>query len=350
MTNQRKESIEDARQWITKAVVDYPERLGNAICEKFDVTRATSSTWLRRLADEGYIERHGTTRPYYTPGPKKLIFCSYRLPGLDESMVWLKDIEPYLVLSPNIMDIVHHGITEMVNNANDHSSGTKVRVIVEQDADVIRGVVADNGVGIFEKITTSLSLPDRRLALLELSKGKLTTDSSRHTGEGIFFTSRAFDKFLIQANDLSYTHDSDFRYDWLLEQDVAKKGTAVHMKISLKSETTLAKIFAEYSSGPEAFDFSKTVVPVRLARLGNENLISRSQAKRLIQRFEQFRSVILDFDEVPSIGQAFADELFRVFAGSHPEVKLVPAHANTDVQQMIIRVTNQANGNQQSKI
>ncbi len=68
-----------------------------------------------------------------------------------------------------------------------------------------------------------------------------------------------------------------------------------------------------------------------------EDLITRSQAKRLMQRVERFRTVVLDFAGVTSIGQAFADEVFRVFANAHPDVELVPVHAVPQVQQMIRR-------------
>jgi hypothetical protein len=57
----------------------------------------------------------------------------------------------------------------------------------------------------------------------------------------------------------------------------------------------------------------------------------------LVVRFEGFRIVILDFSEVDEIGQAFADEIFRVFQSTHPNVEVVPIHAVPDVQQMINR-------------
>jgi hypothetical protein len=31
------------------------------------------------------------------------------------------------------------------------------------------------------------------------------------------------------------------------------------------------------------------------------------------------------------IGQAFADQIFRVFAAEHPEVQLIPSHANDSI-------------------
>lgn len=46
-------------------------------------------------------------------------------------------------------------------------------------------------------------------------------------------------------------------------------------------------------------------------------LDSRSQAKRLLARVDKFKKVIFDFDDVEPIGQAFADEVFCVFAKQH---------------------------------
>ena len=65
--------------------------------------------------------------------------------------------------------------------------------------------------------------------------------------------------------------------------------------------------------------------------------MSRSQAKRVLNRIEKFKTVVFDFARVETIGQAFADEIFRVFANSHPEIELLPINANPDVQAMISR-------------
>ena len=108
------------------------------------------------------------------------------------------------------------------------------------------------------------------------------------------------------------------------------------MKITSHTARTVSKVFDQFSSG-DGYGFNKTVVPVKLARYGNDQLISRSQAKRLLARVELFRTVIFDFREVPSVGQAFADEIFRVFAQAHKDIDLIPAHANSQVKRMIDR-------------
>jgi hypothetical protein len=79
-------------------------------------------------------------------------------------------------------------------------------------------------------------------------------------------------------------------------------------------------------------------VPLRLAQFGRDDLVSRSQARRVAARFERFQEVFLDFSGIDSIGQPFADEIFRVYATDHPEIKLVAHNANEQVNQMIGRV------------
>ena len=71
--------------------------------------------------------------------------------------------------------------------------------------------------------------------------------------------------------------------------------------------------------------------------LDRDPLISRSQAKRVLARVELFRTVHFDFSRVSSIGQAFSDEIFRVFAHAHPTVELQFANANAAIRRMISR-------------
>lgn len=198
------------------------------------------------------------------------------------------------------------------------------------------------GLAFSARSTRALDLPDERLALLELSKGKFTTDPRKdprnQSGGGVFFTSRMFDSFQIVSGRLVFPHDEEQGKDVLFDfDDMPLAGTAVFMAIHTASARTAKQVFDEYSSGQDDYTFAKTVVPVRRVQVGDENLVSRSQAKRLMQRVDRFRHVVLDFSGVNAIGQAFADEIFRVFAQAHQEVELVPVHAVPEVQQMIRR-------------
>jgi uncharacterized protein (DUF1330 family) len=217
---------------------------------------------------------------------------------------------------------------------------------LERTAADISITVADSGVGIFRKIQTELGLEDPRHVVLELSKGKLTTDPAGHTGEGIFFTARAFDSFAILSGGLFFRRDNPGD-EWLLEtDDVGEKtfATFVILQIGVHSSRRLRAVFDEFAAPEDDYRFSRTIVPVFLAKYGGENLISRSQAKRLLARVDKFREVILDFEGIDTIGQAFADEVFRVYPKQHPHVHLVPVHATKQVLGMILRAMDGVEG------
>lgn len=177
---------------------------------------------------------------------------------------------------------------------------------------------------------------DEQQAALELAKGKLTTDEQRHSGEGIFFTSRMFDVFSIFSRGFAFLHENN---DWIAETEDSENtnGTAVRMKINLESTRTTHGVFDQFASG-EDYGFVRTMVPVKLAKYGDENLVSRSQAKRVLARLERFKIVLLDFKGVTTIGQAFADEVFRVFNLTHPNVQFEVIHANNKINKVIEHV------------
>jgi len=327
---------------VTADAMAHPRDLTRHYASSLGISRVAANRYIQQLEMEGWIARSGpSTRPVFSPGYKRRISRIYALDGLEEHVAWVRDFRPLMSLSPNVENIAGHGFTEMVNNAIDHSGGTEVSIFADQDEDNFSLVVADNGVGIFEKITHELHLPDLRLALFELSKGKLTTDPDKHSGEGVFFTSRMFDVFEISANGLEYRHRDASSNDLLEERKgVFPDGTTVFMRIGLNSTRIASEVYAQFTDAPEDYGFSKTVVPMKLARFGDEQLVSRSQAKRLIARFDRFKVVVLDFDGIHEIGQAFADELFRVYGRAHPEVELLPKNMTEQVERMWLRAVN----------
>ena len=322
---------------ITKDVLEHPRDLGKMLAERFGVTRATTSNVIRRMETEGWVSRSGpSTHPVYSPGFKRRRTVRAALDGnLEEGVLWERDFAQYFSLATNVRGIVQHGFTEMINNAIDHSGGTSVWTQITQDQDTVEVIVSDDGIGIFKKIATALHLPDLRQALFELAKGKFTTDPSKHSGEGVFFTSRMFDEFGIGANGLYFDHEHK-QADVLF--DAAPKslegGTKVTMSIALSSTRTTSEVFLEYMNAPDDYGFTRTVVPMRLAQYEGDQLVSRSQAKRLIARFDRFKTVLLDFAGVPEIGQGFADEIFRVYGRQHPEVNLLPTNMTEQVERM----------------
>ncbi len=334
---------EEIRRFIIENVEKHPADIARKVAEKFGITRQAVSKHLQKLSDEKCLTETGATRNRtYKLAPLVEWRKEYPIVGLQEDVVWRADVLPAIGKVPdNVRGIWQYGFTEMFNNALDHSEGAAIRVRLKKTAATTEIIILDNGIGIFKKIQKALGLLDERHAILELSKGKLTTDPANHSGEGIFFSSRMFDEFDILSGGVFYSHAFGEDQDWILEREKEDEGTMVWMKLHNHTARTQQKIFDQYASG-EDYGFNKTVVPVRLARYGNENLVSRSQAKRLLGRVELFKVVLFDFTGVSEIGQAFADEIFRVFARKHPEIELTPIHANSAVKRMIERAKSGA--------
>jgi anti-sigma regulatory factor (Ser/Thr protein kinase) len=275
-------------------------------------------------------------------------------PALHEDEVWQGYLAPELSdLPDNVKRICQHGLTEMINNVIDHSGASQVVIHLRRSKGKIQLNVLDNGIGVFEKIRTAMGLADFKDASLELYKGKFTTDPTRHSGEGIFFTSRAFDLFALSANGCAWTRIGaeiakpgapefeNFRHDGEgVASVVGLGGTMVRLEIDEKSSRQLKDVFDSASVNPgHDFAFDKTSFPLAAAQTATGALVSRSQAKRVLARLENFKAVELDFAGVAEIGQAFADEIFRVFRAAHPGVALSWINAAPDVERMIRRAS-----------
>jgi anti-sigma regulatory factor (Ser/Thr protein kinase) len=147
-------------------------------------------------------------------------------------------------LNENTGGIVNFGFTEMLNNAIEHSESEQIKVELYREGRDVIFTIRDFGVGVYENVKANYKLRSDLEAIQELLKGKTTTAPKAHSGEGIFFTSKAADEFKV---------------------------------------------------------------------------------------------IILDFENVPTIGQAFADEIFRVFSARHPEIEIRTENMNENVEFMIKR-------------
>ena len=333
----------DLRRSMLAAIAHDGSNVAARLAVQHGVSRQSASAWLARLKTEGVITSSGVGRGVsYRLATLAQAQQVYMREGLSEDRVWRESIAPRLGdLPANVRDIWHYAVTEMVNNAIDHSASERVTVELLRDALNSTVYVADEGEGIFLKIQRALNLYDPREAILELAKGKLTTDPAHHTGEGIFFSSKVMDAFAIRSGTLHFMHD-EWGADVLLEHPAEVPGTLVLMRLANDSERRLNEVFDQFAA-PEEYTFAKTIVPVRLAQHEGEKLVSRSQARRLTQRFERFQTVVLDFAGVDEIGQAFADEVFRVFRLAHPATALLPIQMTPAVDNMFKRAMKGSN-------
>jgi len=176
--------------------------------------------------------------------------------------------------------------------------------------------------------------------MLELSKGKLTTQPDRHTGRGLFFTSRLADVLDLHANATAFQYRGWNRRNWFKGKPIARQGTSIYLAIALDTPRTLDDVLRAHSIGGDGYTFDRTVVPLQLMTDSHTGLESRAQAKRVATRLQSFRRAELDFTGVPQVGHGFVDELFRVFPHDHPGLQIVPVGMTPRVAAMVESVVS----------
>ena len=179
-----------------------------------------------------------------------------------------------------------------------------------------------------------LDLDDDFAAIQELSKGKQTTAPDRHTGEGIFFTSKLVDRFELASGGLRWVVDN-LRADQAVGEGPDRRGTRVRCEISGDSERTTTEVFDAYAD-EDSLAFTRSAVATRLFETAG-SFVSRSEARRLGARLERFKEVRLDFAGVNEVGQGFVDELLRIWAREHPDTALVPVNMSPAVEKIVRR-------------
>jgi anti-sigma regulatory factor (Ser/Thr protein kinase)/predicted transcriptional regulator len=309
------------------------------------LSRAYAQRFLKALADEGVIVLMGkANQAHYIFPSKKGASNAKPLSvrrvmtnkGLAEDKV-LREIKEksaiFQGVAGNVSSIIDYAFTEMLNNAIEHSTSEKVDVVVTKTATDIRFTVTDQGIGIFNNIRKKKRLGTTIAAVQDLLNGKETTAPESHSGEGIFFTSKIADLLTIKSFEKKLVYDNA-RQDIYVKDLRPIRGTRVDFVLGLRSKKKLADLFSKYTD--ESFKFSKTGVKVKLYHQ-DVDYVSRSQARRILTGLEKFKTIELDFKDVKTIGQALADEVFRIWQAVHKDVKFVIRNANENVMLMIKR-------------
>jgi anti-sigma regulatory factor (Ser/Thr protein kinase) len=329
-------TLASATTWITPAAIAHGGDLVGHVMQRLDINRRRARELIGLLVDARWLVAEGARRkPVYRPGTLRQVVHQYAIDGLAEDRPWVEHLAPAFDLRPNVFRLAQHAFTELLNNAIDHSGGTGVTVSVRQTGLHLQMLVSDDGCGLFQRIAQAWRIDDPRLAMLELGKGKLTTQPGRHLGQGLFYVARAADIFDLHANRSAFQRRPG-RRGWFDVRPVDRQGTSVYVAIALDTPRTLEQILR--STTDRGYGLDRTEVSLRLLTGPNTWLESRAQARRVAARLESFRHACLDFSGVDEIGPAFADELFRVYARAHPGVELVPAAASPRVAAMIAAV------------
>lgn len=322
--------------WITEAALAHPLDLGPCVAERLAVTRATAARLVRRLVADQWLVREGTPRrPRHAPGLLRQVVRRYPLAGLDEHTPWARDFAPCLALPEPVARLAQHAFTELVNNAIDHSGGSGVTVSMRQTPAHLQLLVSDDGCGLFERLGRHFDLHDPAHAMFELGKGKLSSQPDRHSGRGLYFTTRIADVLDLHANAHAFQHRAWQPQRWQRARAAVRGGTSVFVAIALDTAVRLDAVLREHSLDGQGYAFERTRVPLRLLTGAQTALASRAQARQVGARLAQFRRAELDFDGIAEIGHGFADELLRVMARERPDTEIVPLNAPPQVRAML---------------
>lgn len=332
MSKRKAQAIPDL---IRLLVADRESIAAGEVAKAAGVTRQAAHYHLVRMVGAGELRRVGAGRGsrYFADSD---LDRSYRLEDLEEDRVWdevVRDVPQIQGAPANVRSIMRYAFTELLNNAIDHSGGTEARVRVWA-RDPLAMEILDDGIGAFRHVRERLALPDDLAALQQLSKGRETTAPDRHSGEGIFFTSKAVDRFELDANRLRWIVDN-VRDDQAVGDAPAHPGTRVRSEVYPATQRTLQEVFAPYVD-EETLRFERTIVPLTLFETEGR-FVSRAEAKRLGTRLERFREAVIDFEGIDEVGLAFVDELFRVWASQHPGTRLVPIEMSPAVERVVRR-------------
>lgn len=310
--------------------------VSKVVSEAFQMSPNTVHNYLNELLAKGIITKG--KRGEYKLVTKQMVYRFQRSKGelVSDTVAYDRCLAPSLQDAPeHVKHIWAYALSEMVNNVIDHSQAEHMTIVVSQNYINTTVIIMDNGVGIFEKIKEHFGFPDLETAICELFKGKLTTDAENHSGEGIFFTSKMMDVFLIFSSGKVFT-TTKYHDEKVFDIGDLDVGTRVIMSLSNFTQKSAKEIFDLYSNDEGAF--STTRIPLK--NIFDSAPVSRSQAKRICERLEKFEKVILDFEGIGWMGQGFAHQLFVVFQKAHPDIALIPENMGDSVATMYQHVVN----------
>ena len=344
-----REKRENIRTYILEKINDDQENFVSSIAQKCSTSPTTIRRYLKSLEESGAIKRCDRKSGYELVSTVNKIFeFEPQDTQLEEDRIYETTLFPIIRdLPENIQKIWGYAFTEIMNNAIEHADAHVIKVWITQNALDTLVLILDDGVGIFNKLRAYISNKEHQEVSLDdavsaLFIGKLTTNSEKHSGEGIFFSSRVTDDFIIVSSGKVFTHNQyDVSEKWDLgsiDDNISKMAaTTVMMRLCNNSKRELREVFDMFSTIDDGF--CKTQVPIK-NMITSGFPVSRSQARRLCSGFDKFEEVELDFKGIDEIGQAFAHEIFVVYKRNYPSVKFTVKNANKRVSGMIAHVQN----------
>lgn len=325
------------RRYILEKIDQGDPTLSKTVSETFGINQATVHGYIKELIDENIIQR--VRRGVYELITQEYRYSLKRSEGHLDSDTYAYDTyfkQHIADFASNVREIWAYTFSEMINNVMDHSNAENLHLLVTQSYLSTSVLITDDGVGIFKKIKDHFDFDTLDDAIGELFKGKLTTDSENHSGEGIFFSSKLMDYFMILSDQKIFLGNKYESNSIISIPQHQPCGTSVFMELSNFTQKRTQEVFDLYANVDGGF--TKTRVPLK--NMFDTSPVSRSQAKRVCNRLDNFEEVILDFEGLEWMGQGFAHQIFVVFQNAHPQILLTPVNMNEAVTKMYQHVTS----------
>ncbi len=343
----QEEKRESIKRYLLEKIRQDDENFVQKTMENFEISVTTVKRYLRECVQNKILREDQSSNTGYCL-ERTVYKFSYKLDkNLLEDKIYFDDVYPLLEnLSKEAKSIWSYSFMEMMNNAIEHSRCENIQCMVKKDYLYTEISILDDGIGIYKNVQeylikqmgAEITYQD---VLVELYKGKLTTNPTNHSGEGVFFTSKMLSEFAIWSDNtilsMGCYKKEKFVMSHLLSyfSKLENIGTIIVMKLENQTTRKIEEVFNMFAPIDEGF--IKTRIPIKeVCQYGEP--IARSQARRILYRLEDFKQVELDFEGIEFMGQGFADEIFRIFQGNHPEIEIIPIRACQNVLGMIKHV------------
>lgn len=339
---------ESIKRYLLGKIREDDEAYMQKTIENFSVSVTTVKRYLKEYLEKHILVEDKKKKSGYALHTEEEYFIFENDGELFEDKIYYEHVRPSLGDITNEAEkIWDYAFTEMMNNAIEHSGAERIHCILRKDILYTEISIIDDGIGVFRNIQSFLENKGKsninyQDIILELYKGKFTTNPETHSGEGIFFTSKVLKDFAIWSENTVFiggvAEQPQLIQSHLITYytRIKRIGTMVVMKLENQTSRKIGEVFDMFAPIDEGF--INTVIPVKQACPYGEP-IARSQARRMLERLDEFKKVELDFSGIEFMGQGFADEVFRVFQNKHPDIKMIPVNACPGVMRMVKHVT-----------
>lgn len=341
---------------ILKITKEKTRIITNDIVSVFNVSRQYASSMISALVKDNKLQRIGFTRNAFYVLPEYAIKHPEIIPNRYVKNIINKNVEEHRIvndieqtfpilkkLPENVRSIFAYAFSEMLNNAVEHSRSKNIKMEVTIKNKLLSFIIEDYGVGVFRNVMHKRKLKSELEAMQDILKGKTTTMPKSHSGEGIFFTSKVGDIFILDSFGHQLIINNELPDVFVKRTKGFKQGTRVSFQVKTSVKLHLNDVFNEFTDiQKNDSGFNRTEIRVKLFTIGGIH-ISRSQARRVLAGLDSFKIIVFDFDKVQVIGQAFADEIFRVFQAKHKDIKLETENMEEGVKFMVNRAKSEAN-------